>query len=734
MKIQLANFPHYKQHDVMDCGPTCLQIITKFYGKFFSIQKIRTLSQIGKTGVSLLGISKAAEKIGIQSVGGNITFEKLENRGQLPCIIHWRKNHFVVVYKITKKKVFISDPASGLHAYTHDEFLNNWAYTSINQKAAGIALLLSPTPDFYLAEEDLAEKRGSMGVLLKHVFHYKKLLKQLAAGLLAGAVIQLIFPFFTKALVDVGVKGDDVHFIYILLFGQLLMTLGQTSVELLRGWILLHITARVNLAILSNFLNKLLSLPLSFFDTKLNSDILQRIEDHKRIENLLTGSTLNTLFMMIAFVVFSVVLFIYSPTICMVFIVGSAIYFAWIYIFMEKRKKLDFKRFELLAQNRAKTLQVVNGIHEIKINDCGTKKIWEWEGIQAKLFRLNVSTLSLSQYQQVGATFINQAKNILILFLATRLVIDKQVSLGDMMAIQFIIGQMNAPIVQLASFLQSYQDAQISMDRLEQIQHLEDEESPTKNYTYKMPPGRSIRIKNMSFIYPGAGNKPVLNNLDFTIPGGKTTAIVGSSGSGKTTILKLLQRISEPTSGEIYVDNLPFSMISPRFWRQHCGVVMQEGFIFSDTIANNIALNEEFTDPAEMDRAIHIANIEQYIKSQPLGIYTKIGEDGKGLSGGQRQRVLIARMVYRNPEYIFLDEATSSLDSSNEKVIMERLYNFFEGKTVLIVAHRLSTVKNADNILVLDNGNVVEQGNHSALVAKRGYYYELIKNQLELGN
>ncbi|WP_343522598.1 peptidase domain-containing ABC transporter [Pedobacter sp.] len=734
MKIQLANFPHYKQHDVMDCGPTCLQIITKFYGKFFSIQKIRTLSQIGKTGVSLLGISKAAEKIGIQSVGGNITFEKLEKRGQLPCIIHWRKNHFVVVYKITKKKVYISDPASGLHAYTHDEFLNNWAYTSINQKAAGIALLLSPTPDFYLTEEDITEKRGSMSVLLKHVFHYKKLLKQLAAGLLAGAVIQLIFPFFTKALVDVGVKGADVQFIYILLFGQLLMTLGQTSVELLRGWILLHITARVNLSILSNFLNKLLNLPLSFFDTKLNSDILQRIEDHKRIEALLTGSTLNTLFMMIAFLVFSVVLFIYSPTICMVFIIGSAIYFAWIYIFMEKRKKLDFKRFELMAQNRAKTLQVVNGIHEIKINDCGTKKIWEWEGIQAKLFRLNVSTLSLSQYQQVGATFINQAKNILILFLATRLVIDKQVSLGDMMAIQFIIGQMNAPIVQLASFLQSYQDAQISMDRLEQIQHLEDEESPAKNYTYKMPPGRSIQIKNMSFIYPGAGNKPVLNNLDFTIPGGKTTAIVGSSGSGKTTILKLLQRISEPTSGEIYVDNLPFSMISPKFWRQHCGVVMQDGFIFSDTIANNIALNEEFTDPAEMDRAIHIANIEQYIKSQPLGIYTKIGEDGKGLSGGQRQRVLIARMVYRNPEYIFLDEATSSLDSSNEKVIMERLYNFFEGKTVLIVAHRLSTVKNADNILVLDNGNVVEQGDHNALVAKRGYYYELIKNQLELGN
>ncbi|WP_158797077.1 peptidase domain-containing ABC transporter [Pedobacter sp. L105] len=730
----LANFPHYKQHDVMDCGPTCLQIITKFYGKFFSINKIRTLSQIGKTGVSLLGISRAAEKIGIQSVGGNITFEKLEKRGQLPCIVHWRKNHFVVVYKITKKKVFISDPANGLNIYTHEEFLSNWAYTQINQKAAGIVLLLSPTPDFYLTEDDKIEKKESMTVLLKHIWHYKKLVKQLGAGLLAGAVIQLIFPFLTKSLVDVGVKGSDVHFIYIILFGQLLMTLGQTSVELLRGWILLHITSRVNLSILSGFLGKLLRLPLSFFDTKLNSDILQRIEDHNRIENLLTGTTLNTLFMMIAFFVFSIVLFIYSPAICIIFIVGSLIYFGWIYLFLEKRKKLDFKRFELLAQNRAKTLQLVNGIHEIKVNDCGTKKIWEWEGIQAKLFRLNVSTLSLNQYQQVGATFINQAKNIFILFLATRLVIDKQVTLGDMMAIQFIIGQMNAPIIQLATFLQAYQDAQISMDRLAQIEYLEDEESVNKDYLHELPPGRSLHIKNMSFVYPGAGNKPVLKDIDFTIPGGKTTAIVGSSGSGKTTILKLLQKISTPTSGDIYLDNMSFSQISPRFWRQHCGVVMQEGFVFSDTIANNIALNEEFNNPKAMERAIHIANIDDYIKSQPLGLYTKIGEDGKGLSGGQRQRVLIARMVYKNPEYIFLDEATSSLDSSNEKVIMERLYTFFEGKTVLIVAHRLSTVKNADNILVLDNGNVIEQGNHTTLVEKRGFYYELIKNQLELGN
>ncbi|WP_317040444.1 peptidase domain-containing ABC transporter [Hymenobacter coccineus] len=485
---------------------------------------------------------------------------------------------------------------------------------------------------------------------------------------------------------------------------------------------------------LSGFLHKLLRLPLSFFDTKLTSDILQRIEDHKRIEALLTGSSLNTLFSVLTFSVFGVILFHYNASICGVFMGGSALYFGWIYLFLAKRKQLDFSRFELSAQNRAKTMQLINGIYEIKINDCGIQKIWEWEGIQAKLFHFNVRSLALTQYQQVGATFLNQVKNIFILFLAARLVMSNVMSLGELLAIQFIVGQMNGPIAQLAVFLQTYQDARISMERLGQVQTLEEEEVPGKAYLPTLPAGRCLVLRNVSFVYPGAGNKSTLHNLSFTIPAGKTTAIVGASGSGKTTLLKLLLRICLPTEGQILVEEVPFDQLSPQHWRQHCGVVMQEGFLFSDTIANNIALQAEHRSPEAIERALHVANLEQYTRSLPLGLYTKIGEDGKGLSGGQRQRVLIARMVYKNPDYIFLDEATSALDAHNEQVIMARLNHFFTGKTVVIVAHRLSTVKNADNIIVLNNGEIAEQGSHEELVQQRGYYYNLIKNQLELGN
>jgi len=728
------SFPHYQQHDVMDCGPTCLQIISKFYGKLFNIEKIRSFSQIGKSGVSLLGISKAAETLGIQAVGGNMTFEKLEQQAVLPCIVHWRKNHFVVVYKIRRNKVYISDPASGLHTYSREEFLTNWAYTSIQSKAAGIVMLLTPTPAFYQAEETAAAQGQGISQLLGHIFQYKSLLRQLLAGLVVGAGIQLLLPFFTKALVDVGIRDHDLSFVYVILLGQLFITLGQTAVELMRGWILLHITARVNVAVLSDFLHKLLRLPLSFFDTKLTSDILQRIEDHKRIEALLTSTSLNTLFSLLTFSVFGVILYSYNAVICGIFMAGSLLYFGWVYLFLAKRKQLDFKRFEISAQNRAKTLQLINGIYEIKINDCGTQKIWEWEGIQAKLFQFNVRSLALTQYQQIGSTFLNQAKNIFVLFLATRLVMDHRMSLGDMMAIQFIVGQMNGPIAQLAVFLQTYQDARISMERLGQVQALEEEEAPSKDYVRLLPTGRGLTLQNVSFVYPGAGNKPTLKNLSFSVPEGKTTAIVGASGSGKTTLLKLLLRICQPSDGQLLVEDTPLERISPQHWRQHCGIVMQDGFIFSDTIGNNIALDAEHRSPAAIEHALHIANLEQYIRTLPLGLHTKIGEDGKGLSGGQRQRILISRMVYKNPDYIFLDEATSALDAHNERVIMERLNEFFTGKTVVIVAHRLSTVKNADNIIVLNNGEVTEQGSHEALVRQRGYYYELIKNQLELGN
>ncbi|MBU6120255.1 peptidase domain-containing ABC transporter [Hymenobacter sp. PAMC29290] len=728
------SFPHYRQHDVMDCGPTCLQIISKFYGKLFNIEKIRLSSQIGKTGVSLLGISRAAEKLGIKAMGGNMTFDKLTQHAQLPCIIHWRKNHFVVLYKIKRNKVYISDPASGLHTYSKEEFLQNWAYTSVHNQAAGIVMLLQPTPAFYQAEDDGPATRAGIGQLLRHVWQYQALLRQLLAGLVVGALIQLALPLLTKGLVDVGIKRHDLNFVYVILFGQLLITLGQTSVELIRGWILLHITARMNVAVLSEFLHKLLRLPLSFFDTKLTSDILQRIEDHNRIEALLTGSSLNTLFSMLTFSMFGVVLYFYSPLICGILLGGSALYFTWSHLFLSRRKLLDFKRFGIAAQNRAKVLQLINGVYEIKINDCGVQKVWEWESIQAKLFHFNVRSLALTQYQQVGATFINQAKNVLILFVAARLVMNQQMSLGDMMAVQFIVGQMNGPIAQLATFMQTYQDAKVSLERLGQVHMLDDEEDATKDYVPELPARRGLHLEQLSFVYPGAGNQPVLKNLSFSVPAGKTTAIVGASGSGKTTLLKLLLRICNPTTGQVLVDALPLERLSPQHWRQHCGIVMQDGFIFSDTIGNNIAINAEYRNQAALAHALHVANLDQYVNSLPLGLHTKIGEDGKGLSGGQRQRVLIARMVYKNPDYIFLDEATSALDAHNERVIMERLNAFFQGKTVVIVAHRLSTVKNADNIIVLHNGEVREQGSHEELVSNRGYYFELIKNQLELGN
>lgn len=732
--MKAISFPHYKQHDVMDCGPTCLQIISKYYGKIMNIEKLRTLSQISKSGVSLLGISKAAESIGIRVVGGRITFEKLKEGNLLPCIVHWKKNHFLVVYKVTDKKVCVSDPASGLIKYSKEEFLSNWISASHNNQAAGIALLLSPTTVFYENEDDVQKNNFGLVYLLDHILQYKTLVRQLLLALIAGGMIQVILPFLTKGIVDIGVKGNNMSFVYIILIGQLLMALGQTSVEMIRGWIVLHITARVNVSILSNFLHKLVKLPLSFFDTKLTGDILQRIDDHKRVEALMTGSSLNVLFSLITFSVFGVILYFYNPQIFWVFLLGSAVYFLWMYLFLEKRKTLDFKRFGILSQNHSKTLQLINGIHEIKINDCGTQKIWEWESVQAKLFQFNIKSLSLSQYQQVGSTFINQAKNIVILFLATKLVIKNEMSIGDMMAIQFIVGQMNSPIAQLATFLQTLQDAKISIERLGQVQVLEEEESGLKSYQQFLPAEKSIFFDNISFTYPGAGNKPALSNITLSIPVGKTTAIVGASGSGKTTLLKLFMRVYNPSSGTIYIGQTNLEAFSPQFWRKHCGIVMQDGFIFSDSIFNNIAVGSETDRLDDVLHATYVSNLDEYVQSLPLGLNTKIGDDGKGLSGGQKQRVLIARVVYKNPEYIFLDEATSALDAYNERMIVDRLNSFLIGKTVVIVAHRLSTVKNADNIIVLDDGKIVEQGAHGDLVKQEGYYFKLIKNQLELGN
>ncbi|NHA05814.1 peptidase domain-containing ABC transporter [Mucilaginibacter sp. HC2] len=723
------SFPIYKQPDQMDCGPTCLRMIAKYYGRNFKLQTLRRFCEINKEGVSLLGISDASEKIGFRSIGVKLNAEQLKE-AELPCILHWRQNHFVVLYKIKKHKYYLADPAAGLITLSEEDFKRNWQ--SDTESMEGIALLLSPTPQFYEQEDERgSEVRWSF--LLRYLITYRQLVIQLLFGLGIGSLLQLVTPFLTQSIVDIGINTRNLNFIYIILFAQTALIIGRVSVDFIRSWILLHISTRVNVSILTDFLIKLMKLPMSFFDTKMTGDILQRMSDQKRIESFLTGSTLSTLFSMFNLLVFSIVLAYYNATIFFVFAVSSGLYTAWIVIFLKRRRALNYKSFEISAKNQSSIVQLISGMQEIKLNNCEQQKRWEWEHIQARLFKFSVKTLALNQYQQGGATFINEGKNILITFLSAQAVINGNLTLGAMVAVQYIVGQLSSPIEQLLGFIQGFQDAKISLERLNEIHQMEDEEPVDKEWSHNLPENKSLSISNLTFRYPGAGNEPVLENINMVIPQGKTTAIVGMSGSGKTTILKLLLRFYEPQNGDIKVGGQQIGNIAFKTWRSGCGVVMQDGFIFSDTIERNIAVGDDYPDKAKLRHAIEIANIQDFIDGLPLGLNTKIGSEGNGISQGQRQRMLIARAVYKDPHYIFFDEATNALDSNNERVIMDNLHQFFEGRTVIIVAHRLSTVSNADNIIVLDKGRIIEQGTHHALTALKGDYYRLVKNQLELG-
>ena len=728
----MKTFPNYKQHDQMDCGPTCLRMIAKYYGKNFSLQKLRDISGINREGVSLLGISEAAEKIGFRTTGAKLALKQLSEI-ELPVILHWNRNHFVVLYKIKKDQYYIADPAKGLITYSETEFLKYWLSTHNNGHSEGVALMLSPTPDFYGQDEDKTDGL-KFGYLLKYLYRYRQLVTQLFVGLGVGSLLQLILPFLTQSVVDIGINTRNLNFIYIILIAQTMLFIGRMSVDFIRSWILLHITTRLNISILTDFLIKLMKLPMGFFDAKMTGDIMQRMSDQGRIQSFLTGPTLNIIFSMFNLVVFAVVLAFYNVNIFIIFSVSTLLYSLWVIAFLKKRRELDFKRFDISSKNQSAIVQLINGMQEIKLNNCEQQKRWEWERIQAGLFRFNVKSLALGQYQQAGTFFINEGKNILITFLVAKSVIDGQLTLGAMMAVQYIIGQLNSPIEQMLGFVQSMQDAKISLERLNEIREMDDEEPVDKSFVKELPLDKIISLQNLSFTYPGAGNEPVLSQINLSIPEGKTTAIVGMSGSGKTTILKLLLRFYEPQKGDIKVGNGYLNQISFRYWRSLCGIVMQDGFIFSDNIARNIAVGDEYPDMVKLKHAMHIANINEFVESLPLGLNTKIGSEGNGISQGQRQRILIARAVYKNPEYIFFDEATNALDANNEKVIMENLESFFKGRTVVVVAHRLSTVKNADNIVVLDKGIIIEQGTHAELTQRKGEYYQLVKNQLELGS
>lgn len=752
----------------MDCGPTCLRMVAKFYNRNISIQKLRDQTHVGKEGVSLLGVSEAAESIGFRTHSAKLPYSTLVSDAKLPAILHWRQNHFVVLYKVKAGKLHIADPARGLVKLTEEEFKSNWISDKQDGAEEGIVLLLEPSPLFYQQDDDGVLKTEKVSDFFKYLSPYKKLITQLFIGLAVASLIQLILPFLTQSVVDTGVNNSNIHFVYIILLAQLALFAGRIAVEFVRGWILLHISTRVNIAILTDFLIKLMKLPVSYFDSKHTGDIMQRMDDHKRIESFLTGSSISILFSIINLVVFSFVLAFFNAGIFIVFAVASILYGFWIAFFMKKRRELDYKTFNIASRQQATTIQLVHGMQEIKLNGVEKQSRWAWEGLQAKLFKLRVRALSLNQWQQAGGFFINEGKNIFITFLAAKAVIDNEMTLGTMLAVQYIIGQLNSPIEQMIGFMQNWQSAKISIERLNEIHKLDDEEPSDKFLSQELPSsftkgivgGRkdqhssltdisenysttiqarsedlndaSINLINICFTYPGAGNEPVLKDINLNIPKGKTTAIVGVSGSGKTTLLKLLLKFYEPTKGDIRLGQISLKNLSHRVWRQNCGVVMQESFIFSDSIAYNIAVGAERPDMDRLRHAASVACIDDFIETLPLRYNTKIGMEGSGISMGQRQRILIARAVYRNPDFILFDEATNSLDANNESQILKNLETFLEGRTVIVVAHRLSTVKNADQIIVLNKGGITEKGTHQELVSLKGEYFALVKNQLEL--
>ena len=728
----MPSFPFYKQLDAMDCGPSCLRMIARYYGKHFTLQTLRDKSHLTREGVSMLGIAKAAEEIGLQTMGVSLTWERLSDEAPMPVIVHWQQNHFVVVYKIRKDKVYVSDPAFGHAVYTREEFLKSWISTRQEGEAKGSVLLLQPTPDF-LNQEDEPVKKSGFRYLLRYLAPYRRYVYHLLLGLILGSIIQFLLPFLFQSIVDFGISNQDLNFIYLVLLFQFVLILSQMGIDFIRRWILLHLGTRVNISLISDFLSKLMKLPVGFFDTKLTGDILQRIGDHRRIETFLTTSSLTILFSMVNLVVFAIIMAIYSLKILLIFLAGAILYFLWISIFMKRRRTLDQKYFTKMAQNQSKLIQIIHGIREIKLNNAERSSQWEWKDIQAGVFRVNMRTLSLNQYQEAGGVFINETKNILINVIAAVAVVNGSLSLGTLLAISYILGQLNGPIEQMISFMHKAQDAKISLERLGEIHESEDEYQRETGVTL-LPNIEKITIKDLEFSYPGALQRNVLEGINMTLKKDTVTALVGVSGSGKSTLVKLLLGFYPPAKGDIRAGDMNIQMMSPDLWRKQCGAVMQDGFIFSDSIARNIAMGEQDINTDQLLYAARMACMDDFIDRLPLGYNTVIGQEGLTLSGGEEQRVLIARAIYKNPGFFFLDEGTSALDANNERRIMENLQLVFRGKTVLIVAHRLSTVKNADQIIVLDQGRIVEEGKHNSLIAKKGHYFNLVRNQLELGN
>jgi ATP-binding cassette, subfamily B, bacterial len=729
----MKSFPFIRQFESVDCGPTCVRMIAKHYGKNYEQKTIRDMSDASASGTSLLSLGQTAEALGMRAVGVRLTFASLAADVALPCIVFWKRAHFIVVYKIKKNKISIADPAIGLLTYSLGDFLSGWVGGEGDIDGEGAAMLLEPTAAFYRRPDDGASG-ADFRFILAYVRNYRRFIVQLILGLFLGIVFQLLAPFLAQALVDYGINYRNLTFVHIVLIAQVALMLGRTSLEFIRSWILLHVSTRINISMISDLLAKLLRLPISFFDTRKVGDIMQRIGDQQRVQNFLTSSTLSILFSSLNLLVFGVVLLIYDVNIFVIFAIGSTLYALWVYLFMKKRRELDFKRFAQLADNQSMLFQLITAVQEIKLNNCETQKRWEWEGIQAKLFRISTKGLSLGQSQGAGAALINEAKNLLITLLVAQAVVGGRMTLGMMLAVQYIIGQLSGPIEQMIAFLHSFQDAKISLERIAEIHARDDEDRIETGHGVGLPQDKTVTISHLTYKYGGAGSEFVLRDLNLTIPAKKVTAIVGVSGSGKTTLLKLLLLFYDSYEGEILVGGRSLKAFNRKYWRRNCGVVMQEGYIFADTVLGNIALGEDLVDREWLEACARIASIHDFIEGLPRGYDTPIGAEGHGLSQGQKQRILIARAVYKRPEFLFFDEATNALDANNETAVMENLKRVFENRTAIIVAHRLSTVKLADQIVVLDQGKIVERGNHDELTSMHGIYYRLVRNQLELGN
>ncbi|QIH37282.1 peptidase domain-containing ABC transporter [Sphingobacterium sp. DR205] len=727
--FKVKKFPHFKQANEMDCGATCLRIICKYFGMVVSATKLRDLCFTTNRGVNMLGIAEAAEELGLAPEAIQLPVDELD-QVRLPAILHWKQNHFVVLYKIQNEKYYISDPANKLIKYSREDFENNW-YPS-PEIGKGVLISLS-SPKRLNHNFGMSDSENRWKNILRYFSGYTNLFIQLFIGLILSGIFDLSIPFLTQNAVDLGINQKNIDFLYFVLFSQLLFFVGQISISVFRSWTLLHISTRVNIEILTDFLIRLMKLPFSFFDKRTSGDILQRMEDQQRIEEFITKSFLDAIYSIIHVMIFGSILYFYSTRIFIVFFVCTIVYIIWILIFMRSRKEIDIRQFDLSSLNSTYTVEMIQSIRDIKLNNAEQQIRWIWEDIQARIFKLKEKSLFVFQAQSIGSTAINSIRTILITFLSARAVIDGDMTIGAMMAVQYITGSIDTPIKNVLALVQSYQDASLSVERLNEIYETEEERVSVDNYTEVIPSNAFIRFENVTFKYFGSGNKPIFTNLNMHFPEGKTTAIVGESGSGKTTILKLILRFYDLQAGIIKVGNYNLESIDFKIWRDACGCVLQDNIIFSNTIEENISIGgNDQIDYERLNEAIKIACLEDFINEQPFGLKTKIGNAGKGISQGQKQRILIARAIYKQPKFIFLDEATNALDAKNEKNIINNLSSFFKNRTVIVVAHRLSTVKNADNIIVMEKGAIVEQGNHSQLVAKRATYFHLIKNQLEL--